>query len=278
MLKQELLHIWKQYWLSDKDIESIILKETSLSSSQFFLVKEIEEKYIQNVKSKFEAFDNWESIEYIINNTDFYWLNFYVDNRVLIPRDDTEILVTWAINIIKSHNISNFIDIWTGSWIIPISIANNTNSLTNIVAVDLEKNALDVAQINIDTHSLTSKIKLIQSDLLENVPDINWDLVITANLPYIKDGDHEHMDTKTIKNEPDSALYWWEETWFELYEILIDQTQELKEINNIKNIFLFIEIWFDQYKYSKNYLEDLWLKHEYFKDNWWVFRCVRVDI
>jgi len=78
------------------------------------------------------------------------------------------------------------------------------------------------------------------------------------------------MSIETINHEPDLALYWWKETWFELYEKLIEQCQK------IWNITLFIEIWFDQKEYSKSYLENKKLKNNYYKDNSWIDRCIKI--
>jgi len=86
------------------------------------------------------------------------------------------------------------------------------------------------------------------------------------------------MDENTIKYEPKLALYWWEKTWFELYESLIHQCITLKKQFQNKKIILFIEIWFDQYKYSKQYLENIWLQWDYFKDNGWIIRCIKINI
>ena len=83
------------------------------------------------------------------------------------------------------------------------------------------------------------------------------------------------MSDETIKYEPDLALYGWEETGFELYERLIAQCLELRK--KWHNITLFIEIGFDQYNYSKKYLENLWLSFEYFKDNGGVWRCIKIE-
>jgi release factor glutamine methyltransferase len=101
-------------------------------------------------------------------------------------------------------------------------------------------------------------------------------LIITANLPYIKNWDFENMDKEVLENEPHIALFGWEETGFELYEKLIFQIFELKNIYSLEKITLFIEIWFDQREYSQKYLESLWLEIEYFKDLWWIDRIVKI--
>jgi release factor glutamine methyltransferase len=222
--------------------------------------------------------------EYIINKAEFYGLELYVDERVLIPRNDTEIMVDQAINIID-NNLSKiiYIDIWTWSSCIPIAILKNINldKVNMSYVIDISKKALEVSNININTHKLNKIIIQLEWSLLTQVIDkINKvdTIVITANLPYIKDSDHDNMDNQTVEYEPDTALYWGPVTWFELYEELIQQCLSLKESWNIKTINLFIEIWFDQEIYSQNYLNNLWLKYNLFKDNWWIVRCIWVNI
>jgi hypothetical protein len=84
------------------------------------------------------------------------------------------------------------------------------------------------------------------------------------------------MDNWVFFFEPNVALFWWKETWFELYEKLISQISKLKDIYKPKNIVLFIEIWFDQYEYSKKYLENLKLDFEYFEDMNGISRTIKI--
>lgn len=211
-------------------------------------------------------------------NEEFYSLPFYVDKRVLIPRNDTEILVDRVLKEITKD--TTLIDVWTGSSCIPISIAKNTD-IKKIFAVDISFDALEIAKINLEINNIQEKIELFQSDLLEIF--LSWtqkfetqNLIITANLPYIKDWDIENMAKEVLENEPHLALFGWPKTGFEMYEKLIWQIFELKKILK-SNITLFIEIWFDQYDYSGQYLSGLWLKFEYFKDLNNIYRVIKID-
>lgn len=224
-------------------------------------------------------------------NQEFFSIPLYVDFRVLIPRNDTE---TMVYQVLK-EKLDNFvlIDIWTGSWCIPIAIAKNTNNL-KIFALDISLDALEVAKINLEKHNLQNKIKLIHSNLLEvflikKEKLTSKNLIITANLPYIKNKDFENIDKEVLDNEPHIALFGWEKTWFEMYEKLISQIFELKSLyspidkedmseeHRELEIILFIEIWFDQYEYSKKYLSSLWLKFEYFKDLNNIYRVIKIN-
>lgn len=281
MDKKELKKISTEIWVNSKLLDILILKELNISKSSLFLIEEIDDKYIENITKNLERLKKWEPIEYITNNAEFYNLDFYVDNRVLIPRNDTEIMVDKAIDAIFDHELNTLIDIWTWSSCIAISIIKNTNSINNCYVIDISTKALEVSKKNINKHNLEKKIKQIcwnlLTDFLANSRyELSKNIIITANLPYIKNGDFINMDSETIWYEPELALYWWKNTWFELYEQLIRECIQFKNLYSINNLVVFIEIWFDQYEYSLNYLKNLDLVFEYFKDNNWINRCIKI--
>lgn len=281
MKKSQIYEIWKDFWINSNIIEKIIINSTKLSKTQLFLSEEIWDIYYEEIFNNLNRVKSWEPIEYILNKAEFYSLDFFVDSRVLIPRNDTEIMVDKALDSIINNENSTLIDIWTWSSCIAISILKNTNKIKYAYVIDISKKALEVSLINLKKHFLDKKVIQIKSNLLEKILQDNEykitdNIVITANLPYIKNKDYSNMDIETIKYEPKIALYWWEKTWFEIYENLIYQCKKLKNINLNKKITLFIEIWFDQYEYSKNYLEQNLLKWIYYSDNSWINRCVKI--
>jgi len=276
------------------NINLIIQKVTGLSKEQLFLSPKINEKYKKEIDEKIKKLENLEPIEYIINNAEFYWIDF-VDNRVLIPRNDTEVMVNEVLKLItpppagtpleKGRNKIDLIDVWTWSSCIPISILKNTDKINNCFVIDISEKALEVSKININKYWLEKKIEQIQSSILNSFSfpgergcNLEKNVIITANLPYIKDNDFKNIDKETVQYEPNLALYWWEKTWFELYEKLINQTIELKKNYELEKIILFIEIWFDQKQIAKDYLNKQNLNFEIYKDNWWVDRCIKIDI
>lgn len=294
MFKKDLLNLWFSHGLSQNQIDEIILKVTGLSKSQLFLEEFIDNSYIKEIKDLFIRFESLEPFEYLVNNACFYGFDFYIDDRVLIPRNDTEVMVFEVLNhIINKSEDFIFIDVWTWSGCIPISIYNSLKlqnlhtKIVDIIAVDLSSLALDVAKINIDNNNYQDKIKLLKSDLLSYFFIKNDDLkvffkskriVITANLPYIKNMDYENMDLWVVNYEPNIALYWWKETGFEMYERLLDECILLKKEYCLQELVIFIEIWFDQGDYAKKFLENKWLNYECFNDNSWIFRCIKINI
>lgn len=278
MKKIDLINKYLILWLNKNHLNDIIQNELNISKSGLFLVDEIEEEKVKKIEKKIKRLQKKEPIEYITNKSLFYSIEFFVDNRVLIPRNDSEIMVEKTIKESKKYDDILLIDVWTWSSCIPISISKNTK-IEKIIVIDISKDALKVSKKNIIKHDLKEAIKQLNSNLLEkllNKKIKNKNLIITANLPYIKDGDFRNMSKETIDFEPNIALFWWEKTGFELYEKLINQIFVLKINNDFENIILFIEIWFDQYDYSNSYLKKYNLKHEYFKDNFWINRCIKI--
>jgi len=281
MKKNILYKIWKSdYNISDFLISKLLCYKLNITTKELFLMEDIDDKL--DILNDFDKLSKNYPIEYLLNNAEFYWLNFYVDNRVLIPRNDTEVMVK---NILKTinHNINyTLIDVWTWTSCIPISVLKNSNNFTNWYVLDLSSEALEVSKINLKNNNLEDKIKQFKSDLLNQLFVSNLylekNLIISSNLPYIKNNDFENMDEEVILYEPKIALYWWEKTWFELYEKLLDQIFEFKKQFKLEKIFVFFEIWFDQYEYSKKYLEQKWLKFEYFKDMNNIYRVIKINI
>jgi len=148
-----------------------------------------------------------QPIAYLIGKKEFYGLDFFVNRNVLIPRPETEKLVEKALDCIRKLVTSHqspvtILDIGTGSGCISITIAKNTKSPVKIIASDICKKALTVAQQNANYHN--AEIRFIQSDLLENItkePNI-----IVANLPYITPQIYKDLAHEITKFEPKKAL------------------------------------------------------------------------
>ncbi len=161
-------------------------------------------------------------LEYINYKSYFYSNEFYVNQDVLIPRSETEILVEEAISFINSNYKESFslIDIGTGSGCIPLTIASEVKRPLNILATDLSDQAIEVAKINYDhlceQFNKETKVEFKLTDRLKGI-DQKFDLIL-SNPPYIKsiadqDGVHQNVDSY----EPHMALYLKDEEhdeWF----------------------------------------------------------------
>lgn len=286
MKKSEFITVWLQYWLQKKQIEDVMCSILWLDSKEMFLLEDIEANHLYEIQKAFYQVSTWQPEAYIYKKVEFWGNEFYIDERVLIPRNDTEILVGEAIQeISKSIDTENtsMLDIGTGSSCIPISIMKAISPLQfqSVYVTDISSSALSVSSINLEKHGLEKSVKQVQGSLLDAFGDsetykLASNVFITANLPYVKDNDFENMDMSVVDFEPEIALYGGEKTGFELYETLIKQCFQLKKILNLHSITLFIEIGFDQHEVSKNFLEELWLRFEYFQDTHRINRVIKI--
>jgi len=145
-----------------------------------------------------------EPVAYIIGHKEFYGLDFYVDRRVLIPRPETELLVERGLEIGRaaSHPLT-IADVGTGSGAIAISLAVHLPQAI-IYALDASSEALEVAALNCQSHSVERRVHLFQGDLLSPLPE-PLDLIV-ANLPYVSWAEWEQLPWTITAYEPRSAL------------------------------------------------------------------------
>lgn len=160
-------------------------------------------------------------LEYINNNAYFFTSNFFVNENVLIPRNETEILVEDVLNEIKTmdKNEIKLAEIGIGSGAIFLSILENTNKQLNITGTDISSDAIEVANMNVfrkkNKISKSSNLSIIQTDRLEGISG-NFDIVI-SNPPYIKESQKNLVHQQVLKHEPDIALFLKDddyEQWF----------------------------------------------------------------
>jgi len=183
-------------------------------------------------------------LAYITKNKEFFNLDFYINENVLVPRPETEIMVEKTIKIInKKENKQKIllVDVGTGSGCIPISILKNINKKIHTIAIDVSKKALGVVKINIKKHN--ADIELNHGNLL--TPIINnkilnnyTNLIITANLPYLTE--KQFKNELSIQREPKKALI-ADNDGLELYIQLLKQIQNIQKKYKI-NINFLLEI------------------------------------
>lgn len=178
-----------------------------------------------------------EPIEYIFNLAEFSDLEFYVDNRVLIPRPETEEIVKKTLDFIQSNlreEEFTIVDIGTGSGAIILSIASKLKIISKnakMIGIDISKDAIEVAKINRKKLGLDSLVELQTIDFRDfnfsNFPN----LIILANLPYIPNS--RKLQKSVDKFEPHLALFGGENG----DELIL----QLKEITSkLKNLLLLI--------------------------------------
>lgn len=144
-----------------------------------------------------------EPIQHITHQQEFMKLNFYVNEDVLIPRQDTEILVEEVIKIAKKINAKSILDMCTGSGAIAVSLAKYLPN-TEITAIDISKKSLEIAKKNAKSNEVENQITFIESDLFDKIPNEKYDIIV-SNPPYIKKDVIKTL-TKEVQKEPEIAL------------------------------------------------------------------------
>ena len=184
-------------------------------------------------------------VQYLLNEQEFYGRKFYVDKGVLIPRQDTEILVEKMIDILKDKVLKNeihpkILDIGVGSGIIGITAALAIES-SYVLGVDISDKALETAQKNKEILKV-SNIKFLKSDLFENVEFREFDMIV-SNPPYISLNEVGIMSDDTLLHEPSEALFAENDGLYFYYEICQKASDYLADFG-----YLLFEIGYKQGK------------------------------
>ena len=140
-------------------------------------------------------------LEYITQEVSFYDGFLYIQKGVLIPRPETELLVTEVVQLIKKHAITKVAEIGVGSGAISTNIAKQCKG-TKVVATDIDATAIETAQININRYGVGDRVKLLQTSLLDKVVD-DYELIV-SNPPYIA---QNYILPKNVEYEPSTALF-----------------------------------------------------------------------
>jgi len=185
-----------------------------------------------------------EPSQYIIGEQEFMGIPFIVDSRVLIPRQDTEILVekvhAYAVSKRKPLKL---LDLCTGSGAIAVSLAVKNPSL-KISASDISEEALDVATSNAASTDVLKKINFIKSDLFDNfktgLGKPKFDIIV-SNPPYIKHSVLQTLQREIYEHEPMIALDGGEDGLTYYRRIIKDAPDFMKNDSS-----LFLEIGYDQ--------------------------------
>ena len=280
--------------VEDADIKLKILIEYVFKISKEKLIlkykDEINDKKVEEFRKLLKKLENGIPIQYIINNQEFMGLNFYVDENVLIPQPDTEILVEEVIkycnelrnnesedketnkdykeNIEKEPIINKedkninkktikILDLCTGSGIIGISIYKYLENV-EIYASDISQKALYIAEKN--TNLNNAKINFINSDMFENIHIKDFDIIV-SNPPYIESKVIESL-SKEVQNEPKLALDGGEDG-LKFYRCILENAKDYLR----KNGAIFLEIGYDQ----KEKIEEILKSYKIYKET----KCIK---
>jgi len=214
----ELLEYAKKYLMendiADYNSDPYLLLEYvfDITKTEYFLKKNeviCNEEKIAKYKEYLEMRASGRPLQYITGTQDFMGFTFWVNENVLIPRYDTEILVDEALKKIKSYDKADIsvCDMCTGSGCIGISIAK-LGKVNDVVCVDISTEALEVAKANASANEV-SNIRFVNSDLFKTFDEtenaVKFDFII-SNPPYIRTDEIEGLMREVRLHEPRLAL------------------------------------------------------------------------
>ena len=233
--------------LKTKNIDSPKLKarllmQYVLKQNRQYLMVHDENKLTQKQKEKYfraiEKLSKGFPLQHITHQQEFMKMNFYVNENVLIPRPDTEILVEEVIKIAKKINAKKILDLCTGSGAIAVSLAKYIEN-SQVTATDISEEALVIAERNAKNNKVDKQIAFLSSNLFYEIPKDKYDMIV-SNPPYIK---REIVKTlaKQVQNEPLMAL---DGGWdgLDFYRKIIHQADDFLKYGG----YLCLEIGYDQ--------------------------------
>lgn len=147
-------------------------------------------------------------VHYIVGEREFMGLQFAIDERVLIPRPDTELLVEHVAAWVRDHGGSRLVDVGTGSGCIAVSLAHALPHVT-VYASDLSADALDVARANAARHGVRERIHFVQGDLMDALsPDLAGRIdAVASNPPYVPRDQAFLLAREITAFEPEQAIF-----------------------------------------------------------------------
>ena len=204
-----------------KEVKMLLEHFCNYTEKDEILGHPLTEEHLKIVAAKVESrLADRTPVQYIIGESYFMGEFFKVTHDVLIPRPETELLVTKGIEIIKEHNLKNVLDIGTGSGCIACMLAKHTNA--TVLGVDISSDALRIALDNVTRLGINNRAVFRKSDLFSKIRgDEKFDMII-SNPPYIPKGTELEPE---LNHEPSVALF-AEENGLALYRKIVYQAPE----------------------------------------------------
>ena len=232
-------------------LDSELLMANVLKKSREYIVlnldKDIDKKNYDNFQNMVHQRSEGKPIAYLINKKSFWKYEFYVNEHVLIPRPDTELIIEQVLKIYQNKNKINFLDIGFGSGCILLSILKERKNFKG-TGVDVSNYALKVCEINAFKLGVKNRLKLYNSNI-DKFKLGKYDLIIT-NPPYIKNLDLKYLEKDVKKYEPKLALDGGLDGISEIRKVITKSSELIK--NGGK---LILEIAYNQTYEVKNLLK-----------------------
>lgn len=183
-----------------------------------------------------------QPVAYLVGRREFFSISFAVNRHVLIPRPETEVLVSTVLGIVPEEAAARILDIGTGSGAIAISVALHRGN-TTIIAIDPSREALDVARGNADRLEVLTRVDFREGDLFAPLEANERFDVIVSNPPYVPTGDIATLERDVRDFEPHSALDGGADGLHFIRRLIVEAPARLKDDG-----WLAIEFGIDQHE------------------------------
>lgn len=203
----------------------------------------LEEGVLKEFEDAFEKRMQGMPVQYIVKHQEFMGLDFFVDEGVLIPRPDTEILIEEILKLSEDREKLNILDIGTGSGAITVSLAKFLKG-SKVYSMDISSKAIEIASKNAVNNGVSGRIEFINQDMLEFLdrPFLNNEIdILVSNPPYIPSNVINDLQIEVKKYEPRIALDGGNDG-FDFYRAIINNAHKILTKNGI----LAFEVGHDQ--------------------------------
>ena len=232
-------------------LDSEILMSQAIRKNKKFIIlnlhKEIKKKDLDYFDNLIQERAKSKPIAQIIKKKDFWKYEFIVNNNVLIPRPDTEILIEQALKLVKNKNRLQILDIGVGSGCILMSILKEKKNFIG-TGIDISNKSLQISKANGQKLRINNRLRLFKSNI-DNFNTGKYDLIV-SNPPYIKKSNLKCLE-KDIGFEPKQALDGGLDGLSEIRKVIIKSSELIKRGGHF-----IIEIGFDQKNKVKQILRD----------------------
>ena len=261
----------KQHNVKNPHLDSEILLSKIINKDRKYIILNLKEnlkdKDLNNFNVLIDRRRKGEPIAYLVNNKEFWKYTFYVDQNVLIPRPDTELIVEQVLKIYSKDRYLQILDIGTGSGCILLSLLKERPKFYG-TGIDISKQSINVSKYNAKRLNLRNRVKFYNSDV-DNFRIGKYDIIV-SNPPYIEFTNLKYLENDIINFEPKLALSGGFDGFSKIRKVISKAAVLIK-----KNGKLILEIGFNQ----KNTTEQLLEKEGFYinkvlKDYGYNDRCI----
>ena len=238
----EGIKILKEKSIITASLDAEILMAQAINKDRKFILlnlnKRVNKNHLNNFKKLIKNRSRRIPVAYLTNKKFFWNSEFIVSNKTLIPRPDTELIVENVLNLTKSKNKLNILDIGIGSGCILLSILKEKQNFYG-TGIDVSKNCLNISKINAINLNVSSRLKLYKTNV-DKFTRGKYDLIV-SNPPYINKFKIKYLESDVAKYEPKLALDGGLDGLSEIRKVITKSSELIKK----KGIFV-LEIGFDQ--------------------------------